>query len=116
MIRPFWDIPSVLKIWENLLQDYMIRANQQENLEVEADKKGPYSLHSEVEKVIKMWDKKATWDDVPRDILKVLGKDELILMTHLINNIHKAGEWLKDFNEVTNCLKEAVKGYKMQQS
>ena len=94
----------------------MIRANQQENLEVEADKKGPYSLHSEVEKVIKMWDKKATWDDVPRDILKVLGKDELILMTHLINNIHKAGEWLKDFNEVTNCLKEAVKGYKMQQS
>jgi hypothetical protein len=49
-----------------------------------------------------MRDKKATGDDdVPGDILKLLGADDLILMTQLINSIYVTGEWPRDFIEVT---------------
>jgi hypothetical protein len=45
-------------------------------LEVDKDEKGPYILQSEVKKAIKeMRNKKATGDDdVPGDVLKLLGK------------------------------------------
>jgi hypothetical protein len=68
--------------------------------EVNEDHKGPHILHSEVEKAIKeMRDKKAIGhDDVPMEALKLLGEDGLNLLTQLINNIYKSGEWLKDFN------------------
>jgi hypothetical protein len=47
-----------------------------------------------VEKAIKeMRNKKSTADDdVPGDVLKLLGDDVLILKTQLINNIYETGE------------------------
>jgi hypothetical protein len=71
----------VLKIRENYITELHDRPNRPENLEVEpegevdADEKGPYILQSEVEKAIKkMRNKKATGDDdVPGDVLKLLG-------------------------------------------
>jgi hypothetical protein len=45
-----------------------------------------------------MRDKKATGnDDVPGDVLKLLGEDGLRLMTQLINSIYVTGEWLRVF-------------------
>jgi hypothetical protein len=45
-----------------------------------------------------MRDKKATGDDdVPWDVLKLLGEDGLKLTTQLINNIYVTGEWQRDF-------------------
>jgi len=64
------DQTQVLKIWENYAELYD-RPNRPETLEiepeeeVETDNKGPYILHSEVEKAIKETrNKKATRDDV----------------------------------------------------
>jgi hypothetical protein len=56
-------------------------------------------LPSEVEKAMKdMKDKKATGgDDVPGDVLKLLGEDGLKLMTQLINSIYVKGEWPRHF-------------------
>jgi hypothetical protein len=56
-----------------------------------------------VEKAIKeMRDKKATGDDdVPGDVLKLLGEDGLKLMTQLINSIYVTGEWPRDLIEFT---------------
>jgi len=56
-----------------------------------------------VEKAIKvMSNKKATGDDdVPGDVLKLLGEGGLKIMTKLINTIYETGEWPKDFTEVT---------------
>jgi sorting nexin-29 len=56
-----------------------------------------------VEKAIKeMTDKKATGDDdVPGDVLKLLGEDGLRLMTQMINSMHVTGEWSRYFIEVT---------------
>jgi hypothetical protein len=56
-----------------------------------------------VEKAIKeMRNKKATGDDdVPGDVLKLLGEGCLKIMKKLINTIFETGEWLKDFTEVT---------------
>jgi hypothetical protein len=69
---------------------------------VDEGKKDPYSLHSEDEKAIKeIKDKKAPADDnVPQDVLKLLGEDGLKIITQL-TNIHETGEWPKDFTEVT---------------
>ena len=94
---------QVLKIWKN----YIDRPNQLETLEVEpedevdTDEKGPYILQSEVEKAIKeMRNKKATGDDdVPGDVLKLLGEGGLKIMTKLINTICENGEWPKDFTQ-----------------
>ena len=99
---------QVMKIWENNITELHDRPNRPETLEVEpeekvdADEKGPYILQSEVEKAIKeMRNKKATGDDVPGDVLKLLGEDGLKIMTKLINTIYETGEWTKDFTEVT---------------
>jgi len=49
-----------------------------------------------------MGNRKATRDDdVPRDVLKVLGEVGLKILTILINTIHETGEWPKDFTKVT---------------
>jgi hypothetical protein len=54
-----------------------------------------------------MRDKKATGDDdVPVEALRLLGDDGLNLLTQLINNIYKNGEWPKDSTEVNGCIKE----------
>jgi hypothetical protein len=79
----------VLKIWENNHTELHIRPNRPETLEVkpeeevDADEKGLYILQSEVEKAImEMRNKKATGDDVPGDVLKLLGEDSLKIMTN----------------------------------
>jgi len=100
---------QVLKIWENYITELHDRPNRPVTLEVEteeevdADEKGPYILQSEVEKAIKeMRNKKATGDDdVPGDVLKLLGEGGLKIMTKLINTIYETGKWPKDFTEVT---------------
>jgi hypothetical protein len=49
-----------------------------------------------------MRDKKATrYGNVPGDLLKLLGEDDLKIMTQLFSNIHETGEWPKDLIEVT---------------
>jgi hypothetical protein len=70
---------------------------------VDEDEKGPYILKREVEKSIKeIRDKKATvYDDVPGDVLKLLGEEGLRLMTQLINVLYITGEWPRDFMEDT---------------
>jgi hypothetical protein len=45
--------------------------------------------------------KKATGDDVPGDVLKLLAEDGLRKMTQMINNICETGDWLNDFTEIT---------------
>ena len=45
--------------------------------------------------------RKATGDDdVPGDVLKLLGGGGLKIMMKLINTIYETGEWPKDFREV----------------
>ena len=49
-----------------------------------------------------MKDKKTTEDDnVPGNVLKLLGEDVLRLMIQLINNICETRQWPKDFTEDT---------------
>jgi len=99
----------VLKIWENYITELHDRPNRPKTLavepekEVDADEKGPYIFQSEVEKAIKeMRNKKDTGDeDVPGDVLKLMGEGGLKIMTKLINTIYETGEWPKDFTEVT---------------
>jgi protein-tyrosine phosphatase len=75
---------QALKIWENYITELHHRLNRPVTLEVEpeedvaADEKGPYILQSEVEKAIKeIRNKKATGNDVPGDVLKLLGEGGL---------------------------------------
>jgi hypothetical protein len=99
----------VLKIWENYITELHDQPNRPETLDVELEvevdtyEKGPYILQSEVEKAIKeMRNKKATGDDdVPGDVLKLLGEGGLKIMKKLINTIYETGEWPKDFTEAT---------------
>jgi hypothetical protein len=98
----------VLKTWESCITELHDRPNRPETLEVEpeeevdADETGPYILQSEVEKAVKeMRNTKATRDDdLPGDVLKLMGEGGLKIMK-LINNIYETGEWPKDFTEVT---------------
>jgi len=47
-------------------------------------------------------DKKATGDnDVPGNLLRLLGEDGLRTVTQLIDKLHESGEWPKDFTDVT---------------
>jgi hypothetical protein len=51
-------------------------------------------IFCEVQKAIKMRNKKVTGDDdVPGDVLKLLGEDGHSIETQLINNIYERGEW-----------------------
>ena len=73
------------------------RPNRPETLDVEpeeevdTDENGPYILQSEVEKAIKeMRNKKAKgYDDVPADVLKLLGDGGLKIMKKLIKTFLK---------------------------
>jgi len=68
-----------------------------------------------VEKAIKkMKNKKATEDDVPGDVLKVLGECGLKILTKLINTIYETEEWPKGFTEVTMIALKKKTSYKMQ--
>ena len=99
----------MLKIWENYITELYEQPNRPVTIEIEpeeevdADEKGPYILQSEVEKAIKeMRNKKTTEDeDVPGDVLKLLGEGGLKIMTKLMNTIYETGEWPKDFTEDT---------------
>jgi hypothetical protein len=93
------DQNQVLKIWANYVIEHYDRPNQPEILEVEpeeevgTDEKGPYILQSEMEKAIKEMNKKATGDDdVPGDVLKLLGECGLKILTKLINTIYETGQ------------------------
>lgn len=56
----------------------------------------------EVEKAAKEVNKKATGDDdVPADVLRLLGETWSQTMTQLMYNIYETGEWSMDFIEVT---------------
>ncbi|PNF19696.1 hypothetical protein B7P43_G15386 [Cryptotermes secundus] len=109
--------------WKNVNNEEELydRPDRPETLEVEpeeevdTDEKGPYILQSEVEKAIKEMRKgKATGDDdVPGDVLKLLGEGGLKTLTKLMNTIHESGEWPKDFTEVTMiALKKNTKAAK----
>ena len=100
---------QVSKIWENYITELYDRPNRRETLEVQTEEevdthqKGPYILQSELEKAIKeMRNKKVTGDDdLPGDVLKLLGEGGLKILTKLINTVYETGEWPKDFTEVT---------------
>ena len=85
----------MLKIWENYITELYDRSNRPESLETELevgiDEKSPYILQSEVGKAIKeMRNRKATGDDdVPGDVLKLLGEKGLEVLTKLINTNRK---------------------------
>jgi hypothetical protein len=54
------------------------------------------------EAIKEMRDKKATGDeDVPGDVLRLLGEDGFKLVAQLITYMYKSGEWPKEFTEVT---------------
>ena len=90
-------VENLGEIWENHITELYHRPNRPENLEVEpeeevdTDEKGSYILQRKVEKAIKeMRNKKVTGDDdVPGDVLKLLGEVGLKIMTKLINNIYQ---------------------------
>ena len=73
----------------NYVTELYDRPNRPETLEVEPeeevdkDEKGPYILQNEVEKAIKeMRDRRATGDDdIPGDVLKLLGEGGLKILT-----------------------------------
>ena len=99
---------QVLKIGENYITELHDRPNRRQTLEVEpeeevdTDDKDLYILQSEVEKAIKkMWNKQATGDDVPGDVLQLLGECGLKIMKKLINTIYETGEWSKNFTKFT---------------
>jgi len=86
---------------KNYVTELYYRTNRPETLEAEpeeedTDKKGPYTLQGEVEKAIKeMRSRKAVRDDdVPGDVLKLLGEGDLKILTKLINTIrvYETGE------------------------
>ena len=112
----------MLKIWENYVTELYDRPNRPETLEfepeeeVDTDKKGPCILQSEVEKAVKeMRNRKATGDDdVPGDVLKLLGEGGLKILTKLINTVYETGEWPKDFIEVTMIALKKDTSNKMQ--
>jgi hypothetical protein len=99
---------QLLKIWENYITELHDRPYRPETLEVEPEEevdtneKGPYILQSEVETAVKEMNKMATGDDdVPGDVLKIMGEGGLKILMKLINTIYETGEWPKDFTEVT---------------
>jgi hypothetical protein len=111
----------VLKIWENYVTVLYDRPNRLEGLEVESEEevdteeKGPYILQSEVEKATKeVRYRKATGDDdVPGEVLKLLGEGSLKILTKLINTIYETGEWPKNLTEVTmSALKKKTQATK----
>ena len=73
----------MLKIWENYITKLYDRSNRPETLEVEPEEEVDTDEKSEVEKAIKeMRNRKAAgYDDIPADVLKLLGEGGLKIMT-----------------------------------
>jgi hypothetical protein len=67
---------------------------------------------SAAEKAIKeMRVKKATGDDdVPAEVLELLGEDGLRIVTQLISHLHETGQWHKDFTEFIMLALKNKKG------
>ena len=61
-----------------------------------------------------MRNRKATGDDdIPGDVIKLLGEGGLKIMTKLSNTMYNTGEWPQDFTEVTMiALKKKTKATK----
>jgi len=103
------DQTQLLKIWDSYSTELNDWPNQLETLEVEpegevdTDEKDTYILQSDVEEAIKeLRNKKATGDDdVPEDVLKLLGEGGLKIITKWIITIYETGEWRKDLTEIT---------------
>ena len=99
------DQRQVMKIWENYVTELFNPHSLLETLEdepegeVDTDEKGPYILQSEVEKDIKeMRTRKATGnDEIPGDVLKLLGEGGLKILIKLINTKYETGGWPKNF-------------------
>ena len=100
---------EILKVWEDYIATLYDKENRPQEIMIEEEKdvneddKGPSILRSEVEKAIKDLGRgKATGDDnIPAEILKVLGNEGIKKLTELINNIYKTGIWPNDFLDVT---------------
>ena len=103
------DQKEILKVWEDYIATLYDKENRPQEIMIEEEKdvneddKGPSILRSEVEKAIKDLGRgKATGDDnIPAEILKVLGNEGIKKLTELINNIYKTGIWPNDFLDVT---------------
>jgi hypothetical protein len=113
------DKREIPKIWKNYITEMYDQTNQPENLEIEleeedADKKGPYTLQCSGTSYQAAGEKKAARDnDVPADVMKLLGEDDVRIMTRLIKKTYKNGKWPKDFTEVTTtALKKKPKATK----
>jgi hypothetical protein len=99
------DQVQVLKVWENYITELYDRTNKPDTIEVEpaeevdTDEKGPHILQSEVEKAIKEMRKRKAigFDDIPGNVLKLLGEGGLKILTKLSNTIYNTGEWPQDF-------------------
>ena len=86
----FETLSNILCFWKKT--ELYDRPNRPETLEVEpeeevdTDEKGQYILQSEMEKAVKeVRNRKATGDDdVPGDVLKLLGEGGLKILTKLI--------------------------------
>jgi hypothetical protein len=63
-----------------------------------------------------MKNKKSTGDDdLPEDVLTLVGKDGLRMVTTLLKDIFQTGKWHQGFYLCYNdCLKEEAKSYKVQ--
>jgi hypothetical protein len=113
---------EVLKIKENYIRELYNRLNRPETLEVEtekevdADKKGSCILQSEVEEAInEMRNKKATEDDdVPGDVLKLLGEGGLKIIKNSSTPYMKLESGPKSSQKLNDCLKEEATSYKMR--
>ena len=56
-------------------------------------------------------------DDIPGDVLKLLGEGGLKVLTKLSNTIYNTGEWPQDLTEVTKiALKKKTKATKCSDS
>ena len=98
-ISTFHSLQSIVFTLPQLLWNHHPQVSLEE---VDIGEKGPCILQSEVGKAIKEMNRNATGDDdVPGDVLKLLGEKGLKVLTKLINTIYETGEWPKDFTEVT---------------
>jgi len=66
--------------------------------------------------ISEMKDKKSTGDeDVPDEVLTLVGEDGLRIVTTMLKNIFKTGKWHQGFYLTYNdCLKEESQSYKIQ--
>jgi hypothetical protein len=93
------DSKNIFTLQLKVFQIFSSVNNRSENLEIEPEEKvdmgekGPYILQSKMEKAVKtIRNRKATGgDNVPGDVLKLLGESSLKMLTKLINTIYETG-------------------------